>query len=264
MPTSVRDVEADRAVVAGEVARDRSSSRSRSSGRPSSPASSSTNASRSSRRRERREPVAVDADDLGRHALADLGLVARLGQDHQAAVAVEVDEPGRDDLAGRVDRPADVGRCRRLRGQEPDPAVADLDGARSAGRARAVDDRPAGDQQVRVVGHLRACSVIGARARPACGRAPRPRGPCRDAPGRSAGEARSAGSSSAGWPLSGATYAGSTAMRSASLPASSEPISVVEPERPRAVKRPQPQPVERAERAAPARRRPSDRRAFWA
>ena len=39
-------------------------------------------------RAERRVRVAVDADDLGRDALADLGLVARLGQDHQARVRV--------------------------------------------------------------------------------------------------------------------------------------------------------------------------------
>ena len=52
---------------------------------------------------ERREPVAVDADDLGRDALADLGLVVRLGEDRETAVAVEVDEAGRDDHPGRID-----------------------------------------------------------------------------------------------------------------------------------------------------------------
>ena len=60
---------------------------------------------------ERREAVAVDADDLGRHALADLGLVARLGEDHEAAVAVQVDEARGDDLAGGVDACAPRGRA---------------------------------------------------------------------------------------------------------------------------------------------------------
>ncbi len=53
--------------------------------------------------RERRVAVAVDADDLGRDALADLGLVAGLGQHRQAGVAVEVDEARRHDQAGGVD-----------------------------------------------------------------------------------------------------------------------------------------------------------------
>ena len=114
LPMSVADVEADRPVVARQVAPDR---------RPvvvDRGAAVEAGVELDERlevlaSRERGEAVAVDADELGRHALADLGLVAAVGQDHQAAVAVEVDEPGRDDLPGRVDRPADVRRRRRLR-----------------------------------------------------------------------------------------------------------------------------------------------------
>ncbi len=62
---------------------------------------------------ERRVAESIDPDDLGRHSLADLGLVARLAEQPQPAVAVKVDEPGRDDLAGRVD---DVGGCCRITG----------------------------------------------------------------------------------------------------------------------------------------------------
>ena len=109
--------------------------------------------------RERREAVAVDADDLGRDALADLGLVARLGEDHQAAVAVQVDEARGDDPAGGVDAAADV-RGQRLVGlEEPQPLPVDDDTPRSPGRAGPVDDRAAGDEQIRAVRHGRTVSA---------------------------------------------------------------------------------------------------------
>ncbi len=69
--------------------------------------------------REWRKAVPVDPDDLGGHALADLRFVPAVGQDDQAAVAVEIDEAGRHHLPGRVDRPADVRRERRIRFQDP-------------------------------------------------------------------------------------------------------------------------------------------------
>ena len=85
------DVEADRAVVAREVARDR--------GPVVVDLRAAIEAAVELHERlevlaplERREPVAIDPDELGGHALADLGLVAAVGQDHQPAVAVEVDE----------------------------------------------------------------------------------------------------------------------------------------------------------------------------
>ena len=55
---------------------------------------------------ERRIAVAIDPDHLGGDALPHLRLVARIGQDHQPAVRVEVDESGRDHHPGRVDRAA--------------------------------------------------------------------------------------------------------------------------------------------------------------
>ena len=86
-------------------------------------------------------PAAV-ADDLGRDALADRALGGRVREDREVAVAVRVDEPGADDLAGRVDdavrgrgraEPADVGdlaaldrdvaEVRRAAGAVGDPAV---------------------------------------------------------------------------------------------------------------------------------------------
>ncbi len=110
---------------------------------------------------ERREPVAVDADDLRGHALADLGLVARLGEDPEAAVAVEVDEPGGDDLAGRVDAAPDVGGLRGGRVQDPQPLPVDDDAPWPTGGAGPVDDRPAADQEVDAVEH--AATVAGWR-----------------------------------------------------------------------------------------------------
>jgi hypothetical protein len=47
---------------------------------------------------EGREADPVDADHLGRDPLADLRLVARVVEDDEPAVTVQVDEPGRDDL----------------------------------------------------------------------------------------------------------------------------------------------------------------------
>ena len=46
---------------------------------------------------------AVDADKLGRYALAHLGVVVRLAKHRQSGVGVEVDEPGTDDPPGSVD-----------------------------------------------------------------------------------------------------------------------------------------------------------------
>ena len=58
--------------------------------------------------RERGVRIPVHADDLGRDTLADLRLMARLGQHHEAGVAVEIDEAGRHHVAGRVDHACSV------------------------------------------------------------------------------------------------------------------------------------------------------------
>src|SRR5262245_63233462 len=92
---------------------------------------------------ERRVAVAVDADDLGRDALANLRLVARIGEDHQPRVRVKVDEPGRDDLAGRVDRPP-CGLLFRSFAETQLP-VPDLDRARPPRRPGSVHEGPAND-----------------------------------------------------------------------------------------------------------------------
>ena len=98
------------------------------------------------RGRDGRVAPAAVADDLGRDALADRALGGRVREDREVAVAVRVDEPGADDLAGRVDHavrgrgraePADVGdlaaldrdvaEVRRAAGAVGDPAVPDQD-----------------------------------------------------------------------------------------------------------------------------------------
>ena len=98
--------------------------------------------------------VAVHADDLGGDALADLGLVERLGQDGQAGMAVQIDEPGGDDPPGGIDGPA--GRsdlaARALVGgisaHDLEAPVADPDVTPKARVTAPVHDRPAGDEQI--------------------------------------------------------------------------------------------------------------------
>jgi hypothetical protein len=107
--------------------------------------------------RDRGVGQAVDADHLGRNALANFRLVARLGQDHQPRVAVEVDEPRRHDLALGADQPArppdgvlDRGRVAE-HGDPRAPAGLIASHPDRTGRrrgARAIDDRPADDQQL--------------------------------------------------------------------------------------------------------------------
>ena len=103
--------------------------------------------------RERREPVPVDPDDLGRDALADLRLVPAVGQDDQAAVAVKIDEAGGDDLPGGIDRAAGVRRLGRVRCQDPQPLALDDHRSEATGCAGAIDDRAAADEQVDAVRH---------------------------------------------------------------------------------------------------------------
>src|SRR5262245_2382941 len=102
---------------------------------------------------ERREPVAVDTDDLGRDALSDLRLVAWLGQDDEAAMAVEIDEAGGDDAPRGVDRGCGVLWEWSVRRQLAHPVALDHDRARSRRRSRTVHDRAAGDEDVDAVTH---------------------------------------------------------------------------------------------------------------
>ena len=179
--------------------------------------------------------------------------MARLGQDHQATVAVEVDEAGRDDPAGGIDPAADVRGRRLTRVQDPQPLPVDDDAPRSPGLARPIDDRPALDQQVRAVRHRHPARTPGPSRRRPRTQAPRTMSGCDRKIRRLM---RSSGSSSV-TPGIGAANDGSTTIRSASLPASSDPIAVAEPERRRPAQRADPQPVERRQvrSEADARRR---------
>ena len=100
---------------------------------------------------------AVHADDLRRHALGDLRLVERVREEHQPGMAVQVDEPGRDDLAARVEAPLRspdrVLDRRRVAIQDercarPGPATRHADGGLVARSAGPVDDGPTGDQEL--------------------------------------------------------------------------------------------------------------------
>ena len=64
---------------------------------------------------------------------------------------VDVDEPGRDDGAAGVEHA--VGGALHRAGRR-DAAVADAEVAGSRGRPRAVDQEPAADQEVEVLGHV--------------------------------------------------------------------------------------------------------------
>ena len=151
--------------------------------------------------------------------------MARLGEDHQAAVAVQVDEAGRDDPVRGVDPAPDVLGEWRVRGEQPHPVALDEDRAGPAGA-------PVPSTIVPPVITRSTLSVTSDLAAwragpPGDGRGPRRRGPCRGASGRSGGWRGRPGRRPRR-PATGATNDGSTAIRSASLPASSEPIDVVE------------------------------------
>jgi hypothetical protein len=96
--------------------------------------------------RKRGVAIAVHADHLGRDALAHLRLVSGIGQDHQAAVRMQVDEAGRDDQACGVDGPRrrwPPGRVSLVQA-----AIQDAHRAGTRRRAGPVDQGPAGEQQL--------------------------------------------------------------------------------------------------------------------
>ncbi len=180
------DVDADRAVEPGEVARDRVPVQV--DLRPPVEAGVELHERLEVRtRRERGEPVPVDPDDLGGDALADLGLVARLRQDDEAAVAVQVDEPRRHHPSRGVDPATDTLRQVGIGRQEPQPLPVDDDTPGAPRSARPVDDRPARDQEIRVVSHVLDRRRPARPGRPIVGREPTHRAPCPDARGRSGG-----------------------------------------------------------------------------
>ncbi len=104
------------------------------------------------RRHGRVAPAAV-ADDLGRDALADRALGGRVREDREVAVAVRVDEPRADDLAGRVDD-AVGGRRRAEPADVGDPAALDRDVAEERRAAGAVRDPAVPDQDVEHGGYF--------------------------------------------------------------------------------------------------------------
>ncbi len=155
-----RDVEADRAVIPGEVALD-GAPRVVDVGAAIEAGVQFHEGFEVGLVLERREPVAIDADDLGGHSLADLGLMLRLREDREPAVTVQVDEPGRHDRPGGIDgSERGQGRCVRPRGrQELQSLTADADTPRSPGCAGPVDDRAARDQEVERLGHANAMCI---------------------------------------------------------------------------------------------------------
>ena len=90
----------------------------------------------------------VDPDQLRGHALAHLGRVIRVGEDHQPGVRVEIDEPGRDDLAPRIDRASSIDRGVVAGCRQPDSIAGDRQLAAPCRRSGPVDDGGAADQEV--------------------------------------------------------------------------------------------------------------------
>jgi hypothetical protein len=111
---------------------------------------------------EGRVGAAIDADDLGRDALPDLGLVAGLGEDDQAGVRVHVDEAGADDPPRRVEGAVGVDAVEGAP-EQPHPLSLDPDRSVVARVARAVDDETARDQDVEHAGPSGRQSITGFR-----------------------------------------------------------------------------------------------------
>ena len=96
---------------------------------------------------ERRVGEAVDTDYLGGDALVHLGHVLRVGQQHQARVAVNIDEAGADDLSRSVDHAhgLDLGD---VTPKDADAVALDADGGVDPRVDAAVQYQAAGDEQV--------------------------------------------------------------------------------------------------------------------
>jgi hypothetical protein len=87
---------------------------------------------------EREASEAAVPDDLERHALVDRARRPRIDEEREVRVAVDVDEPRRDHLAGRIDL---LPRLRNLTDRD-DAAAVDADVRALLGGARPVDDHP--------------------------------------------------------------------------------------------------------------------------
>ena len=79
--------------------------------------------------------------------------MARLREHHQAAVAVQVDEPGRDHMPRDIDAAGGVEVRRGAIRPDAQPLPHDTDRTREAGRTGSVHDRAALEQQVDRVRH---------------------------------------------------------------------------------------------------------------
>ncbi len=192
-----------------------------------------------------------------RHALAcqpDAGPTSlRSGRSRRVpgAVLASIDRPA---LGLPADRPlvAARGRARRRARRSGRSTQRPSDRTRVAARGR----EPATARRVRA-------SAAAGRALQARGRGPRRRGPCPGARGRSAGEARSAASSSGALVVERGREPRIDRDEVGLLAGLQRADDVAEPERPGAVERAQPQPVERR-RAAARCSTPATRSAFCA
>src|SRR5439155_3200321 len=98
-------------------------------------------------RLERRVRVAVDADELGRDALAHLRLVARLLENRQARVRVHVDEARRDDVPAGIDGPC-RGQRAGVAAEDAERVALHAHAGVVAGVAAAVDDEAITDEEI--------------------------------------------------------------------------------------------------------------------
>jgi hypothetical protein len=80
--------------------------------------------------------------------------VERLGKDHEAAVAVKIDEAGRDDPSARVNDRAGVLRSLIARVEEADPIAFDDHSPSSGRRTGPIDDGAADDQKIDAIRHV--------------------------------------------------------------------------------------------------------------
>ena len=116
--------------------------------------------------RERRRRVPAIADHDRRHTLGDRAAGAGVGEDRDVAVAVDVDEPGRDDEPAGVDHP--LGRS-AVQPARPRPPVRRRSRRRRLGRAhpsRRSRSRPGSGRQAR---RARSTAVASASTSPLVG-----------------------------------------------------------------------------------------------